>query len=154
MGVVVEELLAQARLSLGCLGYHQQSAGVLVYAVHQSYLRVVGIVCGQMAQVPCDGMYQRTVEIAAARMYHHACGFVDDHQVVVFVAYVEWNILRHDGRIVVRAVEHQCHHIAGTHLIVALHRTLVDMNKTCVGRLLYAVAGLMGHVLRQIFVYA
>ena len=42
-GAVVEELLAQMRLGFGCLGYKEQSAGVFVDAVYQSYVGVVDV---------------------------------------------------------------------------------------------------------------
>ena len=39
-----------------------------------------------------------------------------------------------------RTVEHERHHVAGAHLVVALHGAVVDVYEAGIGRLLYAVA--------------
>ena len=150
MRIVAEELLAQIRLGLWCLCDDQQSCCVFVNAVHQSHLRVVGVVGRQVAQMPGNGMNERAMEIAASGMHHHACRLIDDHQLVVFIAHIKGNILGHDGGVEVGTVEHQGDNIAGTHLIVAFHGagfpTLLavvgrrDEQEAGVGSLLYAVA--------------
>ena len=116
----------------------------------ESNLRVVRVVSGQILQVPGDGIDQRATEIATTGMDHHACGLVDDHEIIVLIDHLEGDILGSDGRVVVRTVEHQGDDIARTHFIVALHRPgtaslfdilgRTDMDETCVGCLLDTVA--------------
>ena len=116
----------------------------------ESNLRVVRVVGGQILQVPGDGIDQRAVEIATTGMDYHACGLVDDHDFIVLIDHLEWDILWSDGRVVVRTVEHQGDDIARTHLVVTLHRPgtaslfdilgRTDMDETCVGCLLDTVA--------------
>ena len=63
VGVVVEELCTQLCLGLWCLSDYQQSAGVFVDAVYQTHTWVVGVIAGQVSQVPGNGIHQRAVEI-------------------------------------------------------------------------------------------
>ena len=139
MRIVVKELRAQFGFGFGRLGNDQQSAGVFVDAVHQSDARVVRVVSRQTAQMPSDSVDQRAVEVAHTRVDHKSCGFIDHHQLVVFVNDVERNILGLYRGVVVRAVHHQRHHVARTNLIIAFHRTVVHVHHSRVACLLYAV---------------
>ena len=69
-----------------------------------------------------------------------ACRFIDNHECLVLIDDVERDSFGGDGRIVVWTVEHEADHITGAYLVVALHRLVVDMHKSCVGSFLYAVA--------------
>ena len=140
VGVVAEELLAQLALSLGRLGHDEQSARVLVDAVYQPHLRVVGVVGGQVAQVPGDGVDQRTVEVTHARVYHQSCRFVDNHQLVVLVDHVEGDVLGLNRGVEVWTVEPQGDDVARAHLVVALHGTVAYEDEARLGRLLDTVA--------------
>ena len=122
--------------------------------MNEAYLRVVGVVGGKVPKVPGYGMNQRSVEVATSWMYHHTGRLVDDHKVVVLIAHVEGQLFGHDGSVEVRTVEHERDDIADTNLIVALYRTVVHMEKPCLGSLLYAVTRGVLRVLGQIFVYA
>ena len=153
LGRLVEELYAQRRLGIGSLRHHEQSRRILVDAVHQSHPRIVGVVVGIVAQVPCDGVHQRTVIVAAARVHHHARRLVDHHQVVVLVDDIERDILRLNVRIHARAVHHQCHDVARLHTIVALHRLAVHMEASSLSGLLYAVARGMRQVVDEKLVH-
>ena len=82
---LVEELLAKVGLRVRCLGYHEQSAGVLVYTVYESHLRVVGVESRQVSQVPCHGIDERAMEVAGSRMHHQPCWLVDNHQGLVLI---------------------------------------------------------------------
>ena len=72
-------------------------------------------------------------------MHHHARRLVDNHQRIVFVHHIEWNVFGLDGRVVVRSVEHQRNHIARPYLVIAFHGAFVYVHETRVGGLLYAV---------------
>ena len=145
----VEKLLAQRCFGLGCLGYNQQPAGVLVNAMHQSHLGIIGIEALQIAQMPGHCVNQRPAEIACSRVHYHAGVFVDHHQAVVFIHYVQCNFFGQDRRIALGAVEHQTDYITRAHLIVALYRLSAYENTACIGRRLYAVTTRMLHMLGQ-----
>ena len=153
MGVVVEELRTQFRLGFGSLSHHQQSTGVLVYAMYQSHAGVVGIIAGQIAQMPGDGIDQRTMEVPHSRMHHQPGRLVDDHQLVILIDDIKWDILRLDGRIVVRTVQHQCNDITRAHLIVAFHRLVIDEDEACISSLLDTIARGVLHMFRHELVY-
>ena len=137
---LVEKLHAQLGLGIGGLGHDEQSAGIFVYAVHQSHLRVVGVVCRQVAQVPGNGIDQRAVIVAAPWVHHHARRLVDHHQFIVFIHDVERDIFGVYAIVVVRTVEHQRDHIPRPHLVAALHRTVVHMHKARIRCTLNTVA--------------
>ncbi len=153
VGGLVEELRPQLRLCVGRLCHHEQSAGVLVNAVYQSHLRVIGVVCGQVAQVPRHGVDQRAVEVAATRMHHQSGRLVHHHQFIVLIHDVHRYVLRLYRGVEVRAVEHQSHHVAAAHLVVALHRPSVHIHESRIGGVLYAVAAGVLQLLGQVFVY-
>ena len=75
---MVEELLAERSLCLGCLCHYQQTARILVYTVHQTHFRVVGVVARVVLQMPCQGIDKRTAEVSASGMYYHASRLVDE----------------------------------------------------------------------------
>ena len=150
MGVMHKELLAQIGLCLRVFSYHEQSAGVFVYAMHQSHLRRIGVKLLApslgfqrrvfMQHVPCYGIDQCAIEIACSRVHHHSSLFVYHHQHLVFIHYVERDVLRVYRGIVLGLVQHQRHHIARSHLIVALYGLIVYVYVSSLRSLLYAVA--------------
>jgi len=150
---LVEKLLAQGRLGIGRLGHDEQSAGVLVDAVHQSHLGIIRVKGLQVSQVPRHGIDERAVEIAGTGMHHHARGLVHHHQRVVFIDDVEGYFLGQHRRLVLGAVEHERDHVCRPHLVVALHRFAVDKDAPRVGRRLYAVSARMLHLVGEILVY-
>ena len=147
-------LYAEVRLGLGRLGYDEESACVLVDAMNQAHLRVVGVVAGQVAQMPGNGIDQRSVVISASGVYHHASRFVDDHQLFVLVYLVKGNVLRLNGVVVAWTVHHQCHRIARSYFVVAFYGAVVDMDKTGFGSFLNAVAAGVLEMLEEEFIYA
>ena len=151
---LVEELQAERCLRLRCLCHHEQTRCVLVNAMHESHFGVVGVVALQVAQMPSYGVDECACEVAGSRVHHHACLLVYHHQLRVFVHHVERYVLCHDACVVARTVEHQCHHIIGAHLVVALHGALVYVYEACVGSFLYAVARRVGQLLAHELVNA
>ena len=154
MGGLIEKLQAKMGLGFGGLGYYQQAAGVLVNTMNKSHFGVVGVVAGHIAHVPCYGVDECTVVVAATGMYYHAGRLVDYHEAVVLVNYFKGNFLRLYAAFMARTVEHEGNDIAGAHLVVALHRAVIDMNETGVGCLLYAVATAVLQLLGHEAVYA
>ena len=73
-------------------------------------------------------------------MHHHPCRFVYHHQLVVLVAHIQGDILRLNGSIEMRTVEHQGDDIACAYLIITLDGTVVHKQEACVGSLLNTVA--------------
>ena len=149
---MVEELQSQPRLRLGSLRDDEQTAGVLVDAVDESYFRIVGIEARVVLQMPRHGINQCAVEVAGTGMNHHAGGLVHNHQVVVLVDDVEGDVFCLDSAIVARTVEHKCHHVARAYLVVTLHRSVVHMHEPSIGSLLNAVARRVLHLLLHVFV--
>ena len=82
-------------------------------------------------------------------MHHHARRLIDDHQLIVFIDHVQGNILRFDGGIIMRPVEHQGDDIARAYLIITFDRIAVDVNKTGIGGFLDSVTAGMGLMLCQ-----
>ena len=154
VGIVIEELGTQFSLGIGCLRHHQQTTGIFIDAMYESHTGIVGVVAGQVAQVPGNGIDQRTVEVTHARVYHQSGRFVDHHQLVVLVDHIQRNILRLYLRIVVRTVEHQRDDITRPNLVVALDGFAIDLNEPCIGGLLNTVARGVLHVFRHVFVNA
>ena len=154
MGSLVEELLAQCRLGSRSLGYYEQSAGILVDAMDQTHFRVVGIKLRHIAQVPGHSLNQSAMEVSGSRMNHHSSLFVHHHQLVVFINYIDVDFFRLDACFMTRAVEHQRNDVVRAHLVIALHRFTVYMDKSGISRLLNAVAALVSHLISQILVYA
>ena len=151
---VVEELLAQVRLGRCRLRHQEQSARVLVDAVHESHRRVIGVKVLVVAQVPGDGVHQRSAEVAAARMDHHPRRLVDDHQVLVFVGHLQRDVLRHDLPVPFRMVQHQRHHVARLHPVVALDGLLIHPYAASLSSLLYAVAARVRHVVHEELIHS
>ena len=149
---LVEELFSKRGLGIGSLSHYQQSACILVDTMHQSYFRIVRIVTSQVLKMPCYSIYQCTGKVAATRMDHHTSGFIDDHQVIVFVHHIQRYILCLNRSIIMRTVQHQRNHIARTYLIITLYRFVVYVNKTSISRLLYTVATGMLLVFDQVLV--
>ena len=153
MGCLVEELLSQSRLCRWSLCHHEQAAGILVYAMNQAHLRVVGIKLRHISQMPRHSLNQGTMEVSGTRMYHHACLLVDDHELVVFIHHIDIDFLRLDTCLMTRTVEHQGNQVVRANLVVTLHRFAVHVDKSGIGSLLNAVAALISHLVRQILVY-
>lgn len=78
---LVEKLESQVSLGFGSLGYHKQSAGILVYAVNESESRVADIVVWIVAEVIGECVDESTVIIAMSRMNYQSSRFIDDHYV-------------------------------------------------------------------------
>lgn len=86
---LVEELVAEIRLGIRSLGYHQQAGGVLVDAVHQSHMRVIGIIIGIILHMPGYGVDKRTVIVAMTGVHHQTGRFVHYHQILVLIYYIK-----------------------------------------------------------------
>ena len=102
--------------------------------------------------MPGDGIHQGSVKVAASWMHHHTCRFVNHHQVVILINHFQWDILGFYRGIVMGPIKHQGDDIARTHLIVALYRFFVHMDKPCIGSLLDAVTTGVRLMLNQVLI--
>ncbi len=84
------KLAHQAGLRFEGLGDHQQSAGILIQPMHNARTRHDGKRRGVMEQ----GVEQRAVGVAAARMHHQPGCLVDHEYLLVLVQDHERNLLR------------------------------------------------------------
>ena len=104
--------------------------------------------------MPCYGVDQRTVVVSASRMHYQSGRFVDYHQIVVLIDYIQWNIFGNDIIIITWTVHHHRQHVARLYFITAFHRFAVRHDKTGVGSLLNTVARRVDKPFEQIFVHA
>ena len=153
-GSVVEELLAQMRLRLGSLGYHQQAAGILVYAVHQPYGRVIRVKVMIVPHVPGQRIHQCAAIVAAARMNHHAGRLVDHQQLVVLIYHIQRYLLRDNLPVAFGTVQYQRDDIIGLDLVVALDGLVVYTDAAGLCSLLDAVSTGIAHMIHQELVNA
>ena len=153
MGGLVEELFSQSRLGIRCLCHYQQSGSILVNTMNQSHFWIVRIEILHVFHVPCHCIDERTGKVTCTRMNYHASLLVDHHRRIVLVHNIQRNILCHNTGVVLGTVEHQGDDIIGAHLIVTLHGFPVDMNKPCIGSILYAVTALIGILFGEELVY-
>jgi len=113
--------------------------GVLVDAVHQSGAQIALPEHRQRAQMIGQGIDQRPVPVAVARVHDHAGGLVDDQQIVVFVGDVERDVLRHDLDLALGIGHHHGDAVQRLDLVARL-RTSAHEHAAAVDRRLDAVA--------------
>ena len=153
-GGLQQELVAQGGLGIGRFGHDQQAGRVLVDAVDEAHVRVVGIVAGIVLQVPGDGVDQRAVPVAVAGMHHEARRLVDHQHVVVLIDDVQGDVLRGDVVLVGRAVHREGDDVQGLHAVAALHGASVGLYEAGIGGLLDAVARGVLDAVKEVLVHA
>ena len=142
---LMEELVAEKRLGIWGLGHHKQPGRVLVYAVYESEPRVGNVIVWIVFEMPCEGVDKCAVVISVSRMHDKSCGLVDHEQVFVFIDYVERYVLGYDFVFIARTVHHDAYDIRWLDLVGRFYRRTVDEDASCVGSLLYPVAGCALH---------
>src|SRR5574344_201136 len=148
-GRFIEKLKSQVRLRHSCLRHHQQSARILVNAVYQTNLRIIDVILRHILQVPRNGIQHRAVPVAKAWMDHHACRFVNDHQVLILIHDIQRNLLWRNLILIMRAVQHHLNYIVRLHLVRPLHRLSIRHDKTCVCSTLNPIAARVAQVVQQ-----
>ena len=154
MGSLIEELLSQCRFCIRCLCNHQEPTCVLIYSMHQSYLRVIRVEGRHIFQMPSYSINQCTMKITCSRMHNKPRRLIDNHQNIVFIDNIQRNILCFYRIIMLRTVEHQGDNILWTHLIITLYWHIVHMNITSIGSLLNTVTTGMLHSFKEELIYA
>ena len=104
--------------------------------------------------MPCYGIDQCAVIVAAARMDNKSGRLVYHYQLRIFIDHIQRNVLGLYCVVILRAVEHQGYDVERANLIVALHRNVVDMHESCVSRTLNAVAACVLQLLEHVLVDA
>ena len=99
-----------------------------------------------------QGIDQRPVPVAVARVHDHAGGLVDDQQIVVFVGDVERDVLRHDLDLALGIGHHHGDAVQRLDLVARLGRTSAHEHAAAVDRRLDAVARAVLHPQREEFV--
>ena len=102
-----------------------------------------------MAQMVCQGVHQRTVIVAAARVHNHARRLVHDQQVVILIYYVQRYILGHDLHLPLRVGHHKRYAVQRLDLVAGLRRHAVDKDIPVVGRRLDTVTRTVLHAVDQ-----
>ena len=152
-GGFIEELQTEIGLGIRCFGNHQQTGRIFVDTVHKPHMRVVGIVIGNIFHVPGDGIDERTVIIPVPGMYHQPRRLIDNHQVLVFIHYIQGNIFGDNLVFVTGTVHHHRYHVQRFHFVTALDRLIVRHHKSGIGGFLYTVTRSIGQTVEQIFVH-
>ena len=104
--------------------------------------------------MPGNGIDQRSTEVTTARMHHHACRFIDDHQVVIFIDHIQRDVLWFDRCIIVWTVKHQSNDIPRAYLIITFYWRTIYLNKTSFCCFLNPVTTGMRLMLGDILIYS
>ena len=142
---MVEKLLGQTGVRAFVLGHDQQPRRILVDTVHQTGAQIALPEHRQRAQMIGQGIDQRPVPVAVARVHDHAGGLVDDQQIVVFVGDVERDVLRHDLDLALGIGHHHGDAVQRLDLVARLGRTSAHEHAAAVDRRLDAVARAVLH---------
>ena len=124
---VHRHLLGKADVRCIVLCHHQQSAGVLIDAVHDAGANLPADAGQAALAMPQQGIDQGAVRVAGGRVHHHALGLVDHQQVGVLIHDIQRDLLRNglDGLCVRDLQQHSvpCFQLEtfGHGLAVALH---------------------------------
>ena len=154
---VDEELTGELELGLVVLGDNQQSARVLVDAVHQHAHALVGagLVRGLgAAEMEGQGVDEGAVVVAVAGVDHHPGGFVDDKKVLVLIHDVEGNVFGENLHAAALVGHHETDDVAGTDDGVGLGKFVIDKDIAHLDGELDAVAGCVFGMGRDVFVDA
>ena len=73
-------------------------------------------------------------------MYYQTCRLIDNHQLVVFIDHIKWDIFWFNRRVIVRTIKHQCDDVTGPDLVIALDGGAIDLNETGVSCFLDTIA--------------
>ena len=152
-GGLVEKLKTEIGLGIRRLGNYQQTGCIFVDTVHKPHMRVVGIIIGNIFHVPGNGIDKRAAVVPVSGVHHQPCRFIDYHQVLVLIHYIQGNIFGNNLVLIAGTVHHHRYHIQRLHLVTALHRFAVRHHKSGVGSFLYTVARGIGQAVEQILVH-
>ena len=121
--------------------------------MHQSHLRVIGVIAHVIPQMIGNRIDQRAVKIATPRVYHHTSTLVDHENLLVLIHNVQRNILGYNSPITLRSVQHKRHHIASLHPVIALYSLAPHHNKASLSSLLDTIATRVAQVVHQKLVH-
>lgn len=153
LGSFIEELQTEMSLGIGCLGYDEQSAGVLIDAVNEYNFGIIHIELRSIAEMPCKGIEKSTAPIAESGMDYQSGWLVDDQKVVVLINDVERYLLGEYLVVVVGTVEHDLNDICGLDTIGTLYGFSVNMDESCISSFLHTVTTGICHNHEQVFIY-
>ena len=121
------------------LRHHHQTGRLLVETVDDAGAQR-GVDAGENIAVMKQGVDERAGVIAVRRVCHHACGFVDDEELVVFVDDFERDVLR-DGFGPGRTGKSDVKNFARCNGVTWFHAAAVDEHQPCFDSLLDFVTG-------------
>lgn len=126
-----EELSGQVELRLLVFGYYKKSGCVLVDPVHEdSHSFIIGIRPLADAQVMGQGVDKRPGEMAVTGMDDHSGRLVDDKHIVIFIDYVQGNVLWKYLQPASLVRHHECDDIPGPDNAVGFGHLVVDPDIT------------------------
>ena len=88
-----------------------------------------------------ESIDQSAVEMAVAGMNHHSSRFVYDENIIIFIYYIERNVLRHDIHPAAAVRHHETDDIPGTHQQIGLGRLIPHLHISLLDGALDTVAG-------------
>ena len=130
-GGFVEELYAEIGFGVRCLCYNEQTGSIFVNAVHQTDMRVVGIVIGMIFHVPGYGVHQSSVVVTVPRMHNKSGRFIHYHEVFILINNIEWDVFGNDLIFIAWTVHHNGNDVHRLYLVAAFDRLVVSHYKTC-----------------------
>ena len=74
--------------------YHEQSARILIYAVHNTGANYATDTRQTVTAMIKQSVYKRSVGISRGRVYDHSLGFIDNDNIGVLIYDIKRNILR------------------------------------------------------------
>ena len=76
-------------------GHHQQSAGILIDAMHNTGTMFTVDTGQAITAMIHQRIDQRAGPVPGRRMHHHAAWLIDNNDIRIFVDDIQWDILRH-----------------------------------------------------------
>ncbi len=117
--------------------------------MHEPEPGVIDVVVGIVFEMPCEGVDESAGIVAMPGMDHESRRLVDDENSLVFIDYIERDILCYYLKFIARTIHHDAHDIVGLHLVARLRGFAVDDYASGVGRLLNTVAGGLLHTVDE-----
>lgn len=122
--------------------------------MYQSYARVIRVVVGVVAQMPGNGVDERSRVVATSRMHYQSGWFVNNEQFAVFIDNIERDVFRLNLVLIAGTVEQECDDVAWFYAIIALDGLTVDVDESSACCQLDAVSRCVWQMVLQKFVNA
>ncbi len=138
---LIKKLFAKMCLCIRGLGYDKETGRILVYSVHKPKPWVIYIIAFGISEMPCKGVDKRTAIIPMPRMHDKPSRLIHNHNCIILIDHIQWDILRDNLKIVSGTVHHHAHHIQRLHTVVGFYWLSIYEHTACISSLLHPVSG-------------